>query len=215
MTVLSRRTQDLKPKGSIRGAPSAIKKAQNTRSFNFLVDEIQGLKKKLGQNKPETKVYQNATSASTVSGTISSVNLFAQIAQGLNNDERVGSKIRVKRIEIVVSAPDDTLRTGQSFYLIRPHENDNPIIGDFSGGIYPLYDTTSGWEIWKHHCNLDDNTSVNGANISKSFGHGGMLVTFETGSANPTRNPVFLSHINKDTAGISYYLSYRIWYTDA
>lgn len=215
MTVSSRRIQDAKPVGTVRGAPSAIKKAQNTRSFNYLVDEIQSLKRKQGQNKAETKVYQVATSAATVSSTISSVNLFSNISQGLNNDERVGSKIRVKRIEIVCSAPDDSLRDGQNFYLIRPHDNDNPIVGDFTGGKYPLYDTTSGWEIYRHHANFDDSSVVVGCNMVKTFGHGGMLVTFETGSANPTRNPVFFVHYNAGTTGASYYLSYRIWYTDA
>lgn len=215
MTLSGRRIQEAKPVGNIRGAPSAIKKAQNTWSFNYLVNEIQGLKRRQGQSKPETKVYQNATSAATVASQTSAVNLFANISQGLNNDERVGSKIRVKRIEISCSAPDDAVFNNQNFYLIRPHENDNPIVGDFSAGVYPMYDTTSGWEIWRHHSNFDQNNVCSGAEVVKTFGHGGMLVTFEAGSSNPTRNPVFWVHLNKSAQARSYYLSYRIWYTDA
>lgn len=214
MTLTSRALQAAKPEGTVRGAPSAIKKAQNTRSYNYLVNEIQTVKKLQSHYKPETKVFQTATSAAVVTNQTGAVNLFSQISQGLNNDERVGSKIRVKRVEISCSVGDDTFIRNQNFYLIRPHENDNPIVGDFSGGIYPVYDTTSGWEVWRYHCNMHD-TPIAGTEVVKTFGHGGMLVTFEAGSANPTRNPLFWVTFNRDTSSRSYYLTYRIWYTDA
>jgi len=214
MTVRSRKIQEAKPIGSVRGAPSAIRKAQQSRSYNYLINEIQTLKKLQSSIKPETKVYQSTTAASTTSGTITTVNLLSAITQGLDNDKRVGSTIRVKRIEITCMAPTNALTADQNFYLVRPHDKDNPIIGDFSGGKLPLYDTTSGWEIWRHHNGITE-TTLGGADMVKTFGHGGMKVTFENGSANPTKNALYWCHINQVGSAISYQLAYRVWFTDA
>jgi len=214
MTVHGRRNQEVKPVGSVRGAPSAVRKAQQYRSYNYLINEIQALKKNNANVKPETKVYQSTTSASTTSGTITAVNLLSAITQGLNNDERVGSTIRVKRIEITCMAPTDSFIADQSFFLIRPHDKDNPVVGDFSGGKIPLYDTTSGWEIWRHHDAITDK-QIGGADMIKTFAHGGMKVTFEQGSANPTKNALYWIHWNNVGSLISYQLAYRVWFTDA
>jgi len=214
MTVYGRRNQEAKPIGSIRAAPSAVRKAQQSKSYNYLIGEIQGLKRANAKIKPETKVYQETKVATTTSGTISAVNLLSQITQGLANDNRVGSTIRVKRIEITCMAPTDALTADQSFFLIRPHDKDNPVIGDFSGGKIPLYDTTSGWEIWRHHDAITDK-QLGGADIHKVFRHGGMKVTFEAGSANPTKNALYWVHYNNVGTSISYQLAYRVWFTDA
>ena len=214
MTVTSRRLQEAKPIGSVRGAPSAIRKAQQSKSYNYLINEIQTLKKLHSSLKPETKVYQVTSAASTTTGTITSVNLFSAITQGLDNDNRVGSTIRVKRIELACMAPTNALAFEQAFFLVRPHDKDNPVIGDFTGGKLPLYDTTSGWEVWRHHNSITD-TQLGGADMVKTFGHGGMKVTFENGSANPTKNALYWVHYNQAGSSVTYQLAYRIWFTDA
>ena len=214
MTVRHRRIQEAKPIGSVRGAPSAIRKAYQARSYNYLVNEIQGLKKAQSNIRPETKVYQVTSAASTTSGTITTINLLSAITQGLDNDNRVGSTIRVKRVEITCMAPTDGLVADQSFFLVRPHDKDNPVVGDFSGGKIPLYDTTSGWEIWRHHDAITDK-QLGGADMVKTFGHGGMKVTFENGSANPTKNALYWVHYNQVGSAITYQLAYRVWFTDA
>jgi len=213
----SRRLDVGKPIGSVRGAPSAIRKAQQYKSYNYLVNEIQQIKKKQSHYKPETKVFQNNYSGTTAVSAVTTVNFLSDISQGLLNTDRVGSSIRIKRIEIVCDArtAGGVREKDQSFILVRPHENDNPVIGDFLPGKFAMYDTTSGWEIWREHMNYFSAENLLGCHLSKSFAHGGMKIVYEQGSSNPTKNPIFWCHVNKHSVNMIYDLAVRVYYTDA
>ena len=212
----SRRMDKVAAPGSIRAAPSAVRKAQQYKSYNYLINEIQSIKKRQSHYKPETKVFQNNYTGTTSTGTLTSINFLGDISQGLLNTDRVGSSIRVKRIELVCEATSGGIpQRLQTFLLVRPHDNDNPVIGDFLAGNLKMYDTTSGWEIWREHMVNFSSENLNGVHMTKTFAHGGMKVTYEQGSANPTRNPIFFVHTNNIGSGVTYNLAVRVWYTDA
>lgn len=212
--TIRRRIQEGNLRGSVQASPYAVKRVQYSRAYTALRDDVQRLKKQVSNNRPETKVMQHVFTGTTVTATTSAVNILAEISQGLASENRVGSSIRVKRVELVCGAPTNQTVASQTFCLVRPHDNDNPIIGDFTGGKYSMYDTTSGWEIWRYHSGMNDNR-LGGCDISKSFGHGGMKVTYEQGSTNPTRNPLYWVHINRSGSSVAYELTVRVWFTDA
>lgn len=197
---------------------STLYKKRSLASANAA--KIAKLQKSVRANAPEHKVLLFSNSNTIPLSSVDAINVFA-ISEGLNTNERIGTKIKVLSVEVFGQTSEPA-----TVYLARPKLTGTTLSGtDLSSGYIGAFWKEGAAYVYKRMFTGKDVSFVLPGVSSTCLFHmkhnfkGGLNVTYKDAFALDTsvvRNPMnFVVHNHNVINTLSYTYDVKVVYTDA
>lgn len=158
--------------------------------------------------RPEMKIATKGLNTLLVSNALTYTELTT-IAQGVSNNERIGQKIRIWRVEV-----RGQMNNNCDGYFIQSHGGSLPVYADFNGtggGFLSAFTANARFTEWNYFVSDD----ADAFRCIRSFPRG-YVAHFDTNAGTScVRNRLSLVFINNTAADKTIDCTCRIWYTDA
>lgn len=180
-----------------------------TQQMNTM--KLKSLQRKLNAITPETKIITYSSVLTIADSAAGGVDIFALIAEGTADNERIGDKIKVKSIEIrgIHSENQDSV----DLYVVNPIDHSvAPAYTDFVGSPGGHYFKNKGYEVY--YKGVTTGSSVNDAcNFRKYYNKSPLNVHYDSSNA-PDKNRFWCIIINRSGGSLTSRLSFKIKYTE-
>lgn len=177
---------------------------------------IQQLERQMYNNRPELhyKTLTGSAVAMTPSS-ITNINL-TEIGQGDTQHERTGRKIRIRKVEIRVTANSvsSTYEEPTSCFLLIGKDASTPSVADFGGQRYPMVDIDIFQEVMSFSTKQNHTADAQTVRRVKYF-KPPLEVSYETTVATTAnQNRLYCTFLNNGTANVTLDYAIRVWFTD-
>lgn len=162
-------------------------------------------------NRPEMKSITFAASGTIAAGAVVNINA-CNIAEGAGKNERIGTRIRLWRVEIRGAASGELDR-----YIIQCHTTSEPTSAVFTSGKGAFIldsERNARFTEWQHRNNFNVNQE-DVTNFKQIQKFRGMECIYNGNtSTSGIRNQIVFTILNRDAAVQNYNVSVRLWFTD-
>lgn len=200
-------TSQQTPRVTTAGKMAAKRKYTGDSAINKRLKRVERI---ANANRGEMKMATWTSSGTVTQGTQNVLDLTSLI-QGVGDDQRVGNRIKVWRIEVRGYA------IGQlDHYILQKHGTVNPVYTDFGTGAYAFVDagSTNKFTEWLSFRSLCITPGSNASYREVLKFPMGLVVHYDDSTTQPVQNGVLFVSRNTTTVDYAQNFSLRIWYTD-